>query len=79
MTEITTTAQPIRSMCLDKVVSKRLPPRRTSPATRKKRAARPMSEPKKKPGKFNAATPAAIVNTLYGMGEKPATKMTQTP
>ncbi len=68
-----------RSMYCRNVVSNFSPPARTRPATRKKRAALPTSDASRKPGTLSAATPAAIVKTLYGMGENPATKTTSTP
>ena len=64
LTDNPTTAQPMRSMCFSSVDSNRTPAYFTSAATRKKRAPRQTSDAMKNPGTVNAATPAAIVNTL---------------
>ena len=47
------------------------------PATRKNRAERLVAEASRKPGKLMRATPAEIVQTLYGSGVKPHVKTIQ--
>ena len=57
----------------------RSPPQAIRPATRKKRAPRPINEASVNGSRAIDATPAAIVNTLRGIGEKPAMKIAQKP
>ena len=57
----------------------RAPPQAISPATRKKRAPRPISEASVNGSRAIERAPAAMVNTLYGIGEKPAMNTAQKP
>lgn len=52
---------------------------RISPATKKKRAPRPTSDAAANGSSGMAKVPAAMVNTLYGMGENPAMNTASTP
>ena len=55
------------------------PPHFIKAETKKNRAPRPIADAIKKGKNAICKTPAPIVNTLYGIGEKPAKNTTQTP
>src|SRR5690606_19957035 len=75
----TPSAQPIHSIQRRRLASSFGPPQAISPASRKKRPPRPTTEPRPKASKGMPAAPEAMVNTLYGIGVKPATSTIQKP